>query len=354
MVDSAALRNAVEADVDRTNRPAAGLVLYDLRFHLLDLVAIASEIEVLRREFIKNILRLTAAAPTFTAPARWVGVERSQTIMPKPSAKSASFINLLSAPIELAGDWGHMLPRSVELVVARMRLACLDGVRLVSDRQPTRVRVDEHSTGQPAIWLHPDASNMAWIIVDIGERDWSKLAYQFGHELGHVFANSWQADARPATPCQWLEEAMVEAFSLRGLGRLATDWKDNPPFAGDNAFGGAIAEYRQNIIGGYSALADSQSLTRDATAWFADHRREIEAPGLNPFAQAMSLTILAEYDRVPDCVEALGALNRWPRRSGIPLGEYLQRWQQSCAELKASRHLPLRLGELLGVRPRSK
>ena len=81
---------------------------------------------------------------------------------------------LLSAPIELAGDWGHMLPRSADQVVERMRHACLDGVALVSDRQPTRLRVDEHTSGPPAVWLHPDGSSMAWIIVDIGERDWSQ------------------------------------------------------------------------------------------------------------------------------------------------------------------------------------
>jgi hypothetical protein len=128
---------------------------------------------------------------------------------------------LLSAPIELAGDWGHMIPRSADQVVERMRHSCLDGVRLLSDRQPTRLRVDEHASGSPAVWLHPDGSSMAWIIVDIGERAWAQLAYQFGHELGHVLANSWQPHAKPTSPCQWLEEAMVEAFSLRGLGRLA-------------------------------------------------------------------------------------------------------------------------------------
>lgn len=256
---------------------------------------------------------------------------------------------VLSVPIELAGDWGHMLPRAADQVVERMRHACLDGVRLVSDRQPTRLRVDEHTSGSPAVWLHPDGSSMAWIIVDIGERDWSKLAYQFGHELGHVMANSWQADAKPAPPCQWLEEAMVEAFSLRGLGRLAKGWKENPPFAGDNAFGDAIAEYRNAIITGYTALGDSQGFTRDAAAWFIDHRREIEIPGLNPFAQAMSVTILAEYDRAPDSVEALGALNRWPGRSGIPIAEYLKRWEESCAELQASPRLPVRLRELLRI-----
>jgi len=45
---------------------------------------------------------------------------------------------LLSAPIELAGDWGHMIPRSADQVVERMRHSCLDGVRL-SDRQPDAV-----------------------------------------------------------------------------------------------------------------------------------------------------------------------------------------------------------------------
>ena len=79
-----------------------------------------------------------------------------------------AWLTLLSAPIELAGDWGRMLPRSADQVVERMRHSCLDGVRLLSDRQPTRLRVDEHTSGSPAVWLHPDGSSMAWIIVDTG------------------------------------------------------------------------------------------------------------------------------------------------------------------------------------------
>jgi hypothetical protein len=168
-------------------------------------------------------------------------------------------MTLLSAPIELAGDWGHMLPYAADQVVAHMRQACLDGVRLISDRQPTRLRVDEHTSGPPAIWLHPDGSSMAWIIVDIGERAWAQVAYQFGHELGHVLANSWQPHAKPALQCQWLEEALVEAFSLRGLGQLADRWAQDPPFVQDNAFGTAIAGYRLNILQTYAELATGGS-----------------------------------------------------------------------------------------------
>ena len=241
-----------------------------------------------------------------------------------------------------------MLPRSAETVVERMRHSCLDGIRLVSDRQPTRLRVDEHTSGLPSIWLHPDGSTMAWIIVDIGERDWSRLAYQFGHELGHVMANSWGPDAKPTTPSGWLEEALVEAFSLHGLGRLAESWKKNPPFANDGAFGEAIADYRRKTIQGYSVLAQEQGNPTDFGAWFKEHRDEIEsAAALSSFAKAASLTILNEYEKAPFSIEALGALNRWPARGGVPLKDYFRLWETSCAELSASRSLPGRLQELL-------
>lgn len=243
-----------------------------------------------------------------------------------------------------------MLPYSVDQVLARMRHACLDDVRLISDRQPTRLRVDEHSTGLPSVWLHPDGSSMAWVIVDIGERDWSRLAYQFGHELGHVLANSWQPHAKPAVPCQWVEEALVEALSLRGLGRLADSWTQDPPFAHDNAFGTAIAGYRQNILERYAGHAAGQGGTAEFGAWFAAHRSEIEAvAALSSFAQAAALTFLVEYERAPDCLEALGALNRWPGRSSVPIEEYLRLWEASCAELQASALLPTRLRTLLGL-----
>ena len=59
------------------------------------------------------------------------------------------------------------------------------------------------------------------------------------------------------------------------------------------------------------------------------------------------MTILAEYERDPAALEALGAINRWPGRSGIPLEDYLTAWEASCSELQASKNLPLRLRELL-------
>ena len=257
-------------------------------------------------------------------------------------------LTLLTAPIEMIGDWGHMIPGAAAKIVERMRRACLDGVRLVSDRQPTALRVDEHTSGTPAIWLHPDRIGTAWIIVDIGERDWSKLAYQFGHELGHVLANSWRSDAKPAPPCQWLEEAMVEAFSLRGLARLSQSWRRDPPFPQDGGFADAIADYRQQIIDRYSAFGQAQGGLADFAAWFRSHQADVEAGALSPFAKAASLIVLEEYERAPEGVEALGALNRWPGRTGVPIEDYFRLWETSCSELSASSELPDRLRDRLG------
>ncbi len=67
---------------------------------------------------------------------------------------------------------------AADQVVERMRHASACS----PTASPMRLRVDEHTSEPPYIWLHPDGSSMAWIVVDIGERDWSKLAYQFGHE----------------------------------------------------------------------------------------------------------------------------------------------------------------------------
>jgi hypothetical protein len=83
--------------------------------------------------------------------------------------------SLTTAPIELAGDWGRMIPDSALHVLQRTRQCCYDGVRLLSPKQPKRLRVEEHTSGAPAVWLHKNEPNIAWIIVDIGERDWSKL-----------------------------------------------------------------------------------------------------------------------------------------------------------------------------------
>jgi hypothetical protein len=254
-------------------------------------------------------------------------------------------MTLLSAPLELAGDWGASPSSAVLAVLSRMREVSLSGLRLLSDQQPDRIRVDEHTSGPPAIWLHKDPPQTAWIIVDIGARDWCKLAYQFGHELGHVLCNSWGPQAKPQPPSQWLEEALVEAFSIRGLGLLADSWGGNPPFAGDASFAGAIRQYRADLVAKYRKEPVPGD---DLGAWLCSHRDSLPQ-GVSEDEGPAILATLAELEDDKSCVEDLGAVNRWPERTGLPIQDYLTRWQASCAELGADGRLPVRLRARLGL-----
>jgi hypothetical protein len=202
--------------------------------------------------------------------------------------------------LELRGDRGSSPPQAVRAALLRVREVCPSGLELVSDQQPEKLRVDNRRQGGPAIWLHGDLPDTAWIMVNIGPVDWSKLAYQFGHELGHVLCNSWGPSAKPGPSTQWLEKALVEAFTVRGLGLLATSWEENPPFAGDHAFAATIREHRANRLKMYNKDQDQESAT-----WFRSHRSELESgrPADKDFAVLKILPIL---EIEPACVEDLG------------------------------------------------
>lgn len=264
--------------------------------------------------------------------------------MSRARADATAPITLATAPIELAGDWDPSYPPAALKVLERIRKVCLANVRLVSDRQPKKIRVDEHPQGTPAIWLHSEEEDVAWIIVNIGPHDWCKLAYQFGHELGHVLCNSWQVSARPGPPSQWVEEALVEAFSLRGLNYLAESWAADPPFAGNASYAGAIREYRQNLVNNYSRSAQENQM--DLNAWLKEDRSFVMRK--EPKARLI-IEILSILERYPQSVVDLGAVNRWRSRTYVPIEDYVTLWEKSCREVKSPGMLPSALARLFGV-----
>ena len=283
---------------------------------------------------------LAVAGGTVLGNWRFTGMGQAKDIAPP--------VTLLTAPIELGGEWGGSPPSAAALVLTRTRDVALSGVRLLSDRQPDRLRVDDHTSGPPFVWLHSDPPREAWIVVDIGARDWSKLAYQFGHELGHVLCNSWQLDAKGRVPCQWLEESMVEAFSIRGLGVLAKSWEQDPPYAGTGDFGQAIWRYRAQVIDGYRQ-PDGPASGADIAPWFAEMRDTLaKETGLNPMDGPAVLAIVEMLEHDKGCVEDMGAVNRW-LEPALPVEAYLAAWTASCAEIGSPGRLPVQIRSHLGL-----
>jgi transposase len=172
------------------------------------------------------------------------------------------------------------------------------------------------------------------------------MAYQFGHELGHVLCNSWQPEALPLRPTHWLEEALVEAFTLRGLALIADNWEQDPWLPGENDFSKHLRRYREYLIGGYrnGGAGSKQGLD----GWFVDSRTAVESGlGGRVAAGPALLMILGELVRDRGCVEDLAALNNWHGRAAVPLENYLRLWEESCVGLGTPGGLPRRLGEVL-------
>jgi hypothetical protein len=190
----------------------------------------------------------------------------------------------------------------------------------------------------------------AWIVVNIEPRAWSQLAYQFGHELGHVMCNSWMWKVQSPPPSRWLEECLVEAFSIRGLARLADAREHDPPFTGDAEYGRSLRNYHRHLIEKYQNAAGSEPV-QDIAAWLLANRALLDGTaGLGDYAGPAILMVLSEMETDKGCVEDLGAVNRWPARTGVPLENYLRLWRTSCSEIGAPGRLPARLREIFGLR----
>ena len=160
-----------------------------------------------------------------------------------------------------------------------------------------------------------------------------------------MLCNSWQPQAKPKLPSQWLEEALVEAFSIRGLGLLADSWEQRPPFPNDAAFASNIRKYRQDLIEKYRTPA-GEPRQLNMCAWLLRNRDALNhTGGVGTIEGPEILQIVAELEGDKSCVEDLGALNRWPARSEVPVEEYLRLWQTSCAEIGAPGQLPARLAK---------
>ena len=70
----------------------------------------------------------------------------------------SSPITLLNAPLEVQGEWGKSAPGAATAVIARMREVCLAGVKLLSDQQPTGLRVENHGSGSANDRMLPPAA----------------------------------------------------------------------------------------------------------------------------------------------------------------------------------------------------
>jgi hypothetical protein len=79
-------------------------------------------------------------------------------------------------------------------------------------------------------------------ITCIDSRDYCRISYQLGHELGHHYINPYRSN--------WFIESMCGALSLLCLTDMGEKWKVNPPYSNWKSWAFHFAEYRENTVKG--------------------------------------------------------------------------------------------------------
>lgn len=255
-------------------------------------------------------------------------------------------VNLLTAELRLEGDWKGAPVGAVRRVCEMIRRVCFSGFPLDGDGQPTVLVIRGISTGLPAIWLHSDRPQQATVLVDIGHAAWMQLAYQLGHELGHVLANSWAYGSVPRVPSQWLEESIVEAFSIANMIELGRAWRTSPPFAGDEAYGTGLEAYAQAVLAAYEKVSAPAARIDEWLMAQKDRRKDL-FEGRRKWDEGLIVWLVAQIAQRRAWMGELNAMNRWPERVALPLDVYLGRWKGAAVRMGMAGDLAARLERIL-------
>ena len=259
-------------------------------------------------------------------------------------------MNLERVPLAVSGDWGGATMQDVHAVVSSARTACVGGATFPIGG-PKRIDVvGIPSRPCPMVHAEDRADGSARILLTVRGRQWAQLAYQFGHELGHVAANSWKGDAIPRPPSHWLEEGLVEAFSLAGLLRMEAMWPSSPPYPNWASYAPALGDYARTRLAELRTSSHQGAFEADPAAWFKAQRPALEPQmALTIETWPIVPTLVDLLQANPDARIDLSALNTWRDRSMLPIEDYMAAWELSCRAGGMPGTLPRVIRALLAI-----
>ena len=255
-------------------------------------------------------------------------------------------------PIQIEGNWGASQAADVQAVLKSCLLAVTTRLALNDNLAPSSLRViGEPERGYPMIWARDTEDQSATTILCSIDHQWAQLAYQFGHELGHIICNSSRAPAAKIEgPSHWLEEALVEAFSVNNLVWMAEDWAAKPPYPNWASYSPNLSNYAKERIDQCRATEHANLFECKPSLWF-----ESQAEHLNN-ATTLTVNILPivpwlvdEFSSDRELLSNLVALNTWPERGRCSLSDYIDKWRTSCLEMRIADALPNMIGNKLGL-----
>lgn len=250
------------------------------------------------------------------------------------------------------GNWGDADPADVQRVltsVAQVFSAQFGELPAGRHAGGLRLRVVPRGTAPRVLFERGEAGEY---LVHLSARDqrWYQYAYQFGHELCHVFSNfdhKAGGGEDHAAGNQWFEESLCETAALFTLRQLAIAWETAPPARKWLGYGPAFAAYADQLLAEpQRRLPTGQTLAQ----WFAENRSLLAAdPYLRDKNALFATALLPLFEREPARWQTIAYLNADAGSAGKAFEAYLADWLTACPP--QDRPLVRDTMEMLGIAP---
>jgi len=227
------------------------------------------------------------------------------------------------------GDWGTARTQDIETVLASVADVL---VPYFPQRASSRVRVASSRQG-PRVLLEKSPDGAYLVLLNVQDTRWDQFAYQFSHELCHIFSNSGHREMSGdvvARDHQWFEEALCEAVSLFTLKQLASSWEHSPPYPRWKDYAPAFREYAERLSGEKHRHLPPDKSVAD---WYVENREVLESnPYLREKNEFLATQLIALLEEAPGRLGAIGYLNLEKSTFSKSFGGYLDSWYTCCPE----------------------
>lgn len=249
-----------------------------------------------------------------------------------PGPLSAAAPGLPTSPIAIEVAPGGWPSARVEDIATVLNSVVEVLLPYFPQQTPKRLVVVSSQEG-PHVLRESSPGGAYRVFLSVRGKRWDQFAYQFAHELCHVFANHDPHKAGPdgATQAhQWFEEALCETVSLFALRRMASSWENAPPYRHWRAYAPAFGEYAERLQAQqHRHLSPDQSLRE----WFEENEAQLQRnPYLREKNELLATLLLPLFERNPAGLAAIGYLNSEDPASSRTLDEYLENWYRCCPD----------------------
>jgi hypothetical protein len=223
------------------------------------------------------------------------------------------------------GDWGDAHVRDIQAVLSSVAAVLQPYFARHSAR---RIVIRASNTG-PQVLARKSADGAHLVLLNVRDRRWDQFAYQFAHELCHIFSNYDQRPIGDARAHQWFEEALCEAVSLVTLDRLASKWQQSPPRTGWEDYAPAFREYAARLRAAPHRVLPAWQSVSD---WYGQQSESLAAdPYQREKNETLATALVELLESTPGALEAIAYLNiEAPARGGFD--GYLAAWYECCPE----------------------